>query len=550
MQTQRGISFAQFLQRKGVGKVTPLTSTAKLRIMKQKRQPVESLHAMTSSNTHTVPFCLEISPAPCALVFFGATGDLTRRKLLPSLFQLESVGLLHACSRIVGCGRSPHDDASFRALAAEALPAADPAARAAFLQRVSYVRADPADAETFRQLAGHLRSLDSLESPVPLNRLFYFATPPATCQPLIACLAAAGLLEENDASCPWRHLALEKPFGSDAASAGVLDAFLHRFAREDQIYRIDHYLGKETVQNILMLRFANVLFEPVWNAQTVDHVQITVAESVGLENRAGYFEQSGLLRDMFQNHLLEMLSLVTMEPPAAFSADAIHAEKKKLIQAIRPFTAERVRADIVRGQYGAGNGLPAYREEPGIQPSSQTETFIAAKLFIDNWRWHGVPFYLRAGKRLGARASEIALVFKRVPHSMFNPASPDALTPNVLTLRVQPQESVNLLLQAKLPGPKLCIGDMPLHFAYSELGGADAPDAYARLLLDAMLHDHTLFVRSETIAASWELFTPVLDVWRNAPQDCPLHVYPAGSDGPTAADALMAADGRAWRPMG
>ena len=505
---------------------------------------------MPSSDTHPTPFCLEIAPAPCALVFFGATGDLTRRKLLPSLFQLDSAGLLHACSRIVGCGRSQHDDASFRALAAAALPAADLAARAAFLSRVSYVRADADDAETFQRLSQHLTSLDELDSPAPLNRLFYFATPPATCQPLIARLAAAGLLVENEGSCPWRHLALEKPFGSDAESAAVLDAFLHGFVREDQIFRIDHYLGKETIQNILMLRFANVLFEPVWNAQTVDHVQITVSESVGLENRAGYFEQSGLLRDMFQNHLLEMLSLVTMEPPAAFSADAIHAEKKKLIQAIRPFTAERVRTDIVRGQYETGNGLPGYREEPGVQPSSQTETFIAAKFYVDNWRWHGVPFYLRAGKRLGMRASEIALVFKRVPHSMFNPASPDALTPNVLTLRVQPQESVSLLLQAKLPGPKLCIGDMPLRFAYSELGGAEAPDAYARLLLDAMLHDHTLFVRSETIAASWELFMPVLELWQHLPQDCPLHTYPAGSDGPDASDALMARDGRAWIKMG
>ena len=504
---------------------------------------------MASCDTRAAPFCLEISPAPCALVFFGATGDLTRRKLIPSLFQLETQGLLHACSRIVGSGRTPHDDASFRALVAEALPASAPAARDAFLSRVSYVRTDAADAETFLRLAEHLRALDALETPAPLNRLFYFATPPATCQPLIARLAAAGLLAETGADGAWRHLALEKPFGSDAASAAALDAFLHRFVREDQIFRIDHYLGKETIQNILMLRFANVLFEPVWNAQTVDHVQITVAESVGLESRAGYFEQSGLLRDMFQNHLLEMLALVAMEPPAAFSADAIHAEKKKLIQAIRPFTAERVRTDIVRGQYGAGNGLPGYRDEPGIRPASQTETYVAAKFYVDNWRWRGVPFYLRAGKRLDTRASEIQLVFKRVPHSMFNPASPDTLTPNALTLRVQPQESVSLLLQAKLPGPKLCIGDMPLRFAYSELGGCDAPDAYARLLLDAMLHDHTLFVRSETIAAAWELFTPVLDLWQTSPQDSPLHVYPAGSEGPAAAEALIARDGRAWHKI-
>ena len=497
---------------------------------------------------YDTPFCPEIAPAPCALVFFGATGDLARRKLIPSLFQLDRQGLLHACSRIVGCGRTPYDDDAFRSHAAEALPSSP--ARDAFLRRVSYVRTDPADAATFARLGEALRGLDALETPAPLNRLFYFATPPATCQPLIERLAEAGLLGETAPGAPWRHLALEKPFGSDAASAAALDAFLHRFVREDQIYRVDHYLGKETVQNILVLRFANVLFEPLWNAQTIDHVQISVAETVGLENRAAYFEHSGLLRDMFQNHLLEMLALTAMEPPASFSADALHAEKKKLIQAIRPFSGARLRTDVVRGQYAAGNGLPGYREEPGIGPASPTETFVAAKFFVDNWRWRGVPFYLRAGKRLGVRATEVSLVFKRVPHSMFTPLSPEALAPNELTLRVQPQEGVSLRLQAKLPGPKLCIGDMPLRFAYSELGGADAPDAYARLLLDAMLHDHTLFVRSETIAAAWELFTPVLDLWRSAPQDCPLHLYPAGSEGPEAARALIGADGRAWRRLG
>ena len=505
---------------------------------------------MLPSNLYRSSFCPEITPAPCVLVFFGATGDLTRRKLIPSLFQLEKQGLLHACSHIVGCGRTPLSDGSFQALVKEALLSASAEPCEAFLKRISYVRADAADAATFQDLFDHLCALDVLETPVPFNRLFYFATPPSTCQPLIARLAEAGLLKEDDGSAAWRHIALEKPFGTDAASAAALDAFLHRFVREDQIFRVDHYLGKETVQNILMLRFANILFEPVWNAQTVDHVQITVSETVGLENRAGYFEQSGLLRDMFQNHLLEMLSLVAMEPPATFSADALHAEKKKLIQAIRPFTDERIRTDVVRAQYDRGAGLAGYREEPGIGAASQTETYVAAKFFIDNWRWRGVPFYLRAGKRLAQRTSEISLVFKQVPHSMFNPATPEALSPNVLTLRVQPQEGVSLLLQAKLPGPKLCIGDMPLRFAYSELGGAGTPDAYARLLLDAMLHDHTLFVRSETIAAAWELFTPVLDLWRESPEACPLHSYSAGSFGPDVADDLIGRDGRAWHLLG
>ena len=490
-------------------------------------------------------FCLEVSPAPCVLILFGGTGDLARRKLIPSLFQLHTRDLLHATSRIVGCGRSRHDHASFRALVAQALPSSSAAAREAFLERVSYVQADESVPASFSHLGRHLVELDRLETPAPFNRLFYLAIPPASYQPIIARLAEAGLLEEPDHELAWRHLLLEKPFGSDSDSAAALDAFLQRHVHEEQIFRIDHYLGKDTVQNLLVLRFANILFEPVWRAASIDHVQISVAETLGVEHRAGYYEQSGLLRDMFQNHLLEMLALVAMEPPAEFSADAIHREKLALISAIRAFPCSDLESCVVRGQYTAGGGMAGYRDEPGVAPNSTTETFAAAKIWIDTPRWQGVPFYLRSGKRLSEKTSTITLVFKPSPHPLFGACDPDSLV-----LKVQPDEGMSLHLQAKRPGPKLCMGELPLAFNYADLGDElDAPDAYARLLLDAMLHDHTLFVRNETIKAAWRLFTPVLDTWRDHADRCALHPYAAGSDGPLAAAELLARDGRTWRPL-
>ncbi len=491
-------------------------------------------------------FCLEVSPAPCVLVLFGGTGDLARRKLVPSLFQLHSRDLLHATSRIVGCGRSRHDHESFRKLVAQALPYTAPAAaRDAFLARVTYSQIDEANPDSFTHLAQHLAELDTLDTPAPFNRLFYLAIPPSSYQPIIARLAESGLLEEPDHESAWRHLVLEKPFGSDSASAIALDVFLQRHARESQIFRIDHYLGKDTVQNILILRFANTLFEPVWNSSYIDHVQITVAETLGVEHRAGYYEQSGLLRDMFQNHLLEMLALVAMEAPLEFSADAIHGEKLSLIRAIRAFPCNDLESALIRGQYTAGEGMAAYREESGVAPQSSIETFAAAKMWIDTPRWRGVPFYLRSGKRLARRTSTVTLVFKPSPHTLFGACDPDSLM-----LKVQPDEGMTLHLQAKRPGPKLCMGELPLSFNYADLGDElDSPDAYARLLLDAMLHDHTLFVRNETIAAAWRLFTPVLETWRDDAKGCPLHPYAAGSEGPAAATDLLTRDGRAWRPL-
>lgn len=489
---------------------------------------------------------LEIAPAPCVLVLFGGTGDLAKRKLYPSLFQLYTRQLLHATSRIVACGRSRHDDDFLKRLVEQSLPqAADSEVRAAFLAMFSYVRVTEEDASTFDDLVEHLDQFDHLDTPTPYNRLYYLAIPPDSYRGVVERISAAGLFQNVQGNGAWRHLMLEKPFGVDYDSAIALDNFLQQHARESQIFRIDHYLGKDTVQNIMVLRFANIFFEPIWNATCIDHVQITVAETLGVEHRAAYYEGAGLLRDMLQNHLLEMLALVAMEPPVEFSSDAIHFEKLALIKAIRALPRTALESMMVRGQYTGGGGMVGYREEPGVNSESVTETFAALKLFIDTPRWRGVPFYLRSGKRLANRTSSIALVFKCAPQRLFGVCQPDALV-----LQVQPDEGMSLHLQAKRPGPKLRVGELPLSFKYADLGDEmDAPDAYARLLLDAMLHDHTLFVRNDTIAAAWKLFTPVLRAWREHPGDTPLHFYAAGSDGPAAAHELIERDGRAWRAL-
>ncbi|MGI5869616.1 MAG: glucose-6-phosphate dehydrogenase [Kiritimatiellia bacterium] len=493
-------------------------------------------HATTPSTR----FCMEINAAPCVVVLFGATGDLAARKLLPALYELHALSLLHATSRIVGCGRTALDDAAFRERIAQALPADAPAdVRDTFLNRLGYEPFDAGDPASFARLAQRLGALDRLETPAPFNRLYYLAVPTGAMQPIISRLAETGLLTEDTPTSPKRQLLVEKPFGSDLRTAEALDAFLKQHVREDQIYRIDHYLGKNTVQNIVILRFANLLFNPVWNADFVDHVQITAAETLGVENRAAYYDKAGAVRDMFQNHLLELLALVAMEPPASFDSEAIHQARLDVVRAIRPFPLDDPGAVFVRGQYRG------YRAEPGVAPDSDTETFAAIKLEIDTPRWRGAPFYLRSGKRLATRVTTVTLVFKPTPNDIFG-----AFAPNKLTLRIQPDEGVRLHLQAKIPGPKFCIGDLPLSFRYADLAPrAPRPDGYARLLLDAMLHDPMLFVRNDTIAASWALFTPVLERWRNDPDACPLHDYEPGSTGPDAADALLARDGRAWETL-
>jgi glucose-6-phosphate 1-dehydrogenase len=384
------------------------------------------------------------------------------------------------------------------------------------------------------------------------NHLYYLSIPPTLYAPTVRTLSDAGLTGENTDISGWARVVVEKPHGRDLSSARELSHQLRSVLAEDQIYRIDHYLGKETVQNILMFRFANIMFEPIWNQQYIDHVQITVTESLGIGSRAGYFEQAGLLRDMFQNHMMQLLALVSMEPPQTFGADDIRNEKAKLLNAIRPFDLADIESSVLRGQYAEGtvDGSPAvsYREEQNVTPESAVETYVAAKVMIDNWRWSGVPFYLRSGKRLACKNTEIAVYFKQVPHSLFTPLTADDLSPNVLVFSVQPNEGLSLTIQAKKPGPKLCISDMNLDVSYDDAFETSPPDAYERLLLDCMLGDQTLFIREDDIDLTWSLWTPVLETWQNN-HDIPLHTYEAGSWGPKEANELLRRDTHRWRDL-
>jgi len=471
---------------------------------------------------------MEVTPLPCLLTVFGALGDLAGRKLFPALFNLHRRKLLHDNSGILGCGRRPMSHDVFRAYV-RTLPElvnVPDAEMAPFLRRVYYLAGDYLQEKTIRDL-GIMLDLAGKESGCTgSSRIFYLAVAPDSYLPLVEKLAGAGLLSEpcESADCSqWRHVVFEKPFGHDPDSAAGLEHGLLRHLSERQIYRIDHYLGKETVQNILMLRFANLIFEPVWNRNYIDSVEITVAETVGVEHRAGYFERAGLLRDMFQNHMLEMLSLVAMECPVSFEADRIRDEKARLLRSLRPLDPD----DLQLGQYAAGNGMKGYLEEPGIPPDSDTETFASLKLWIDNARWKDVPFYLRSGKRLNERRSRIVINFKHIPHSIFTEIHENDLSPNRLVLTVQPQEGLSLELNAKKPGPKLCMGAMALDFRYASIlePGESMPDAYERLLLDCMLGDQTLFLRSDTVRLAWDYLTPAL----KAKEKIKPIPYPAGS---------------------
>ena len=493
-------------------------------------------------------FCIEQKPGPCTLIIFGASGDLTHRKLVPALYNLHKRKLLPKDFNVIGCARSDLGDDGFRQKACDAIHSVcDSTTKEAekdFVSRFHYMHGLYDEVSFYEALSKKLSNIKAGGS-----FIFYLATPPTLYGKIVEHLKGANLIDVCEKEDPCSRIVVEKPFGHDLSSASTLNNQLKSVLDERQIYRIDHYLGKETVQNIMMFRFANTIFEPIWNRTYIDHVQITVAESIGVEHRAGYYDKAGALRDMFQNHMLQMMSLVAMEPPSSFDADRIRDEKTKLLSSIQPFKVNDIDQWIVRGQYDTGDvgdkKVPSYRSEEGVDPDSNTETYVAAKFMVDNWRWQDVPFYLRAGKRLSKRKSEIAVTFKGVPHSLFQPLSATDLTPNTLVLNVQPDEGMGLTIQAKHPGPKLCMSALTMDFKYADIFHEDLPDAYERLLLDCMLGDQTLFYRQDGMELAWELLTPVLEKWEKDSRQP--FLYRSGSKGPTEADELLSRDGRSWR---
>jgi len=492
---------------------------------------------------------MAVSSQPVTLILFGASGDLVWRKLGPALFDLHADGWLPDHWAALGVARSALDDLAFRARLLDgvrrfARHRPDGALWEAFAARFAYLRGDYDDAALYAALGRRLQDLDAAMGG-PSHHIFYLAVPPGVTETVVAHLGEAGLLRDRERD----RVVIEKPFGHDLASARALNERLRRFLDEHQIYRLDHYLGKDTVQNILALRFANAFFEPIWNRQYIEHIQITVAETVGVEHRGGYYDQTGALRDMVQSHLLQILCLIAMEPPVSLNAEEIHHKKLEVLRAIRPIPPDQVDAFAVRGQYGrgriAGEEVPGYREEPGVDPQSPTETYVALQLFVDNWRWQGVPFYLRTGKRLPVKASEVSITFRPVPHRAFPDTAVRSWQPNRLILRLQPEEGVLFRFQAKAPGPVMRLQPVDMHFLYQESFGNTPPEAYETLLLDLIRGDTTQSLEAAWVEAAWAVIQPILDAWaRRPPEDFPN--YPAGSWGPPEADRLLAKDGRRW----
>jgi glucose-6-phosphate 1-dehydrogenase len=486
---------------------------------------------------------LRRTPDPCALVIFGASGDLTHKKLMPALYSLMFRRLLPARFAIVGVARTDGDDDAFRS---DMKDAVQKHARDEFredvwdqlAQNMHYVATDFADDAGENALQDLLTKLDE-ERTLGGNRVYYLAVPPGAFPTIVDALG------KRRTATGWTRLIVEKPFGHDLDSARKLNTMLREHFEENEIFRIDHYLGKETVQNMNALRFANGIFEPIWNRQFIDHVQITVAESIGIEGRAGYYESSGAIRDIFQNHLLQLLALTAMEPPIDFSAESVRNEKVKVFRSMHTPGPK----SVVRGQYGrglvGGEEVPAYREEPGVAPDSLTDTYVAAKLFVDNWRWADTPFYVRMGKRLARRETTIAIQFKRAPHPPFGDVASEGLRPNVLLVHVQPDEGVSLAIGAKVPGQGMTIRTVHMDFLYGGAFRTGMPEAYERLILDCMIGDPTLFTRADEIEEQWLLVDTIVAAWQRDRPSFPN--YAAGTWGPPSARGLLERDGRAWR---
>ncbi len=492
------------------------------------------------------------TPPSFALVIFGASGDLTSRKLIPAVFHLFQQNLLPETFSVIGFARHEYNDDSFRRRLREMLEKVksqtlDNAAWERFARHIHYHQAHydhPAGYQALRQKIEQT----ARQNHTPANCLFYLATPPDAVTPVVNQLHQAGLARRDPAEGGWSRLIVEKPFGRDLESARQLNQTIKAAFQESQIYRIDHYLGKETVQNLLVFRFANMIFEPIWNHNYIDHVQITVSETLGVEGRGAYYEQSGALRDIVQNHMMHLLCLVAMEAPNSLDAASVRNEKVKVLKTLRPIPAECAANGVVRAQYAAGSyqgqTIPSYLDEPGVAPDSVTETFVAFKTFVDNWRWAEVPFYLRTGKRLPARITEIGIHFKPVPKVLFNTPKFGPMPPNILAIRIQPNEGISLQFQVKEPGLGMKIDPYKMEFGYSQAFGQEPPDAYERLLLDAALGDSTLFTRDDEVETAWAFLDPILQGCSSQTKKLP--TYPAGSWGPREADDLIAADGRAW----
>jgi glucose-6-phosphate 1-dehydrogenase len=501
-----------------------------------------------------------VPPAPPAtLVIFGAGGDLTKRLLMPALYNLAAAKLLDPGFMILGVDRIQGDDEAFRSRQSEAVDgflgrrgsraaAPEESAWPWLRQRLGYLEGDLTDPRTYEAIRWRLEERARAEN-AGGSAVFYLAVADRFFGPIIDHLAAAGLLNETETA--HRRVVIEKPFGHDLASAKALNARILKVLDERQIFRIDHFLGKETVQNIMALRFSNGIFEPLWQRDHIDHVQITAAETVGVEARARFYEATGALRDMVPNHMFQLLAMTAMESPNSFDADAVRTEKAKVVQAIHPLSEVQAVECVVRGQYGAGAlgdaPLPGYREEPGVAGDSHVETYVAMKLGIDNWRWAGVPFYLRTGKRMAVRKTEIAIHFKQAPFALFRGTPVERLAPNILTLHIQPSEGASLQFSAKVPGPVVRLGGVTMEFRYADYFGTVNSTGYETLLYDVFMGDATLFQRADNVEAGWAVVQPVLDAW--AARLGELYPYAAGGAGPPQADRLLARDGRRWMPL-